>query len=605
VERHADALVDLDEVRLQYRQERDKRLRPDGTSQYIEVTAEFSEYVEDPWAEAEPPRAPLSDEVEFALVGAGFTNILTAARLKEAGFTGLRFIDRAGDFGGTWYWNRYPGARCDVESLIYLPLLEETKYVPRERYASSGEIREYAQMLARRFDLYSDTCFQTGVTGMAWDESARRWLISTDKGDLMRARFVIVANGALDKPKLPGIPGINEFQGYKFHTSRWDYRFTGGTEYAPMTKLLDKRVGIIGTGATAIQCIPPLAESSGHLYVFQRTPAAVDVRDNSPIDADWLKSLQPGWQKERQDNFSDLTSGGDREVDLVADAWTDIFRNLTGIAAAVASRRLGRRLAADEKRELLERADFFKMEEIRARVDRIVRDKETAEALKPWYRRFCKRPIFHDGYLETFNRTNVTLVDTNGKGVDRLTPNSVVVGDTEYQVDCLIFASGFDSGGTTNFTKRLGFDILGRNGRSLGDEWSDGYRTLHGMHSHGFPNCFFLGVTQNGSSVNYMHSAIEQAEHLVYILKEMRCRRAAFVETTREAQEEWVAEIKRLATIGQEFYEECTPGTNNNEGRPDGRMTLAMVYGRGPIKFFELMSDWRARSDLKGLSLTP
>ncbi|HVM53704.1 MAG TPA: NAD(P)/FAD-dependent oxidoreductase, partial [Acidimicrobiales bacterium] len=406
---------DPDALRERYREERDKRLRPDGNEQYVEVTAEFSQYIDDPYVEpGSGEREPLFDEVDVAVIGGGFGGLLVGARLREAGFERIRLIESAGDVGGTWYWNRYPGAMCDVESYVYLPLLEELGYTPKHKYSFAPEILEHSRAIARHYRLYDDACFQTSVTELRWDESEDRWIISTDRGDRMKAQFVAMANGPLSRPKLPGIPGINEFKGYTFHTSRWDYGYTGGDSSGNLTNLTDKVVGIIGTGATAVQCIPHLGEWAKHLYVFQRTPSSVDVRNNRETDPEWAASLEPGWQKPRMDNFNILVSGGDQEVDLVADGWTDIFRKLTGIAVKDASRAIGRRLTPLERAELTELADFQKMEEVRARAAAIVQDPATAGALKPWYRQFCKRPCFHDEYLPTFNRPNVTLVDTDG-----------------------------------------------------------------------------------------------------------------------------------------------------------------------------------------------
>ena len=598
-----DLPFDPDALRDKYRDERDKRLRSDGNEQYIEVTAEFSSYVDDPYVEPGFTREPLFDEVEVAIIGAGFGGLLMGARLREAGFDRIRLIERAGDVGGTWYWNRYPGAMCDVESYVYLPLLEEMGYVPKHKYSFAPEILEYSRAIARRFDLYDNACFQTNVTELRWDDADGRWIISTDRGDQMRARYIAMANGPLSRPKLPGIPGINEFEGHTFHTSRWDYRYTGGDSSGDLTGLRGKRVGIIGTGATAIQCIPHLAEAAEHLYVFQRTPSSVDVRNNHETDPDWAVTLEPGWQQRRMDNFNVVVSGGDQDVDLVADGWTDIFRNLTAIAAKQASRELGRRLTSREKGELMELADFKKMEQVRSRVDDIVEDSATAEALKPWYRQFCKRPCFHDEYLQTYNRPNVTLVDTKGQGVERLTERAVVVDGQEYDVDCLVFATGFEVG--TTYTRRAGYDIIGRDGVTLSQKWAEGLRTLHGLQTNGFPNCFFLGFTQTAITVSVPHALNEQVKHVTYILDEARRQGANRIEATLEAEHAWVDEMQARAHLGVKFYTACTPGYYNNEGalgNPNG--LFAGMYGAGPIKFFRLLDRWRADGGLPGVALS-
>ena len=590
------------ELTAKYRLERDKRLREDGNAQYQEVADEFASYTDDPYTEW-TERAPLNDEVQVAIIGGGFGGLLMGGRLREAGFDDLRVIEQAGDFGGTWYWNRYPGAMCDVESYCYLPLLEELNYVPKHKYSYAPEIFEHSKAIARHYDLYKNACLQTGVSEMRWDDTRGRWIIHTDRGDAIRAQFVAMANGPLNRPKLPGIPGITTFKGHTFHTSRWDYDYTGGDAEGNLTGLADKRVAIIGTGATAVQCIPHLGAGAKHLYVFQRTPSSIDARNNQATDSDFAENLEPGWQQRRMENFNILVSGGDQEEDLVADGWTEIFRNLTGIAAKTASRELGRRLTSREKGELMELLDFQKMNQIRSRAEAIVSDPATAEALKPWYRQFCKRPCFHDEYLPTFNRSNVILVDTDGKGVERITEQGIVVDGTEYPVDCIVFATGFEVG--TSYTRRAGYDIIGRNGLSLSDKWANGWRTLHGLQANSFPNCFFLGFTQTALAVNVPHALNEQAKHVTHILTQARQRGATRIEATLEAEEMWLAEMQDKARIAERFYAECTPGYYNNEGKLDvSNGFFAGTYGAGPIKFFRILNEWRSSGQLEGVELT-
>ena len=585
-----------------YLAERDKRLREDGNSQYVEVKAEFSKYVEDPYVDPGFTREPVFDEVEFAIIGGGFGGLLMGARLREAGFKDIRVVESAGDFGGTWYWNRYPGAMCDVESYCYLPLLEELGYMPKHKYSFAPEILEHSRRIARHYNLYENALMQTGVTEMRWDEAAARWIISTNRGDRFKAQYVAMANGPLSRPKLPGIPGINEFKGYTFHTSRWDYRYTGGDSYGNLSGLKDKRVGIIGTGATAIQCIPHLGEAAKQLYVFQRTPSSVDVRNNAETDPKWAAALEPGWQKRRMENFNVLVSGGDQDEDLVHDGWTDIFRNLTGTAAKEAARKLGRRLNSEERAELMVLADYKKMNQVRARVDAIVKDPKTAAALKPWYRQFCKRPCFHDEYLPTYNRPNVELVDTNGKGVERLTERGVVANGKEYEVDCLIFATGFEVG--TSYTRRAGYDIIGRGGKTLSDHWSNGLRTLHGLTTNGFPNCFFLGFTQTAITISVPQALGEQARHVTHLVTESRARGHQVLEATPEGEGAYVDEIRSLQRIGQRFYMECTPGYYNSEGAVGNKSGFfSEMYGAGPLRFFEVLDEWRANGQMEGLDL--
>jgi cyclohexanone monooxygenase len=593
---------DPDALHDRYLAERDKRLRPDGIRQYVEVNAEFSRYVDDPYVEPGFSRAPVFDEVEFAIIGGGFGGLLMGARLREAGFGKIRVVENAGDFGGTWYWNRYPGAMCDVESYCYLPLLEELGYMPKHKYSFAPEILEHSKRIARHYRLYDDALLQTAITELRWDEDDARWIVSTSRGDRFTAQYVAMANGPLSRPKLPGIPGINAFNGYTFHTSRWDYRYTGGDNAGNLTGLKDKRVGIVGTGASAVQCIPHLGEWSKHLYVFQRTPSSIDVRNNAETDPKWAASLAPGWQQRRMDNFNILTSGGHQDEDLVSDGWTDIFRNLMGPAVKDASKKIGRRLTKAERAEILELADYRKMNQIRARVDSIVRDKTTAEALKPWYRQFCKRPCFHDEYLQTYNRPNVTLVDTHGKGVERMTERGAVANGREYELDCLIFATGFEVG--TSYTRRAGYDIIGRNGVTLSERWRDGYRTLHGLTSAGFPNCFFLGFVQSAITVSVPQALNEQARHVAYMASETKKRGHATLEPTAEAQEAFVQEVRDTARLGVRFYQECTPGYYNSEGAAGNRAGfLTDMYGAGPIRFFQILEAWRKDGRMEGLAL--
>ena len=593
--RTSDLGFDPDALRDKYRHERDKRLRGDGNAQYQEIKGEFAHYLDDPYVEPGFTRAPLTDEVEVVVIGGGFGGLLAGARLREAGVKDIRVIEKGGDFGGTWYWNRYPGAACDVESYIYLPLLEEIGYVPTEKYSKAPEILAHSRAIGRYFNLYDNACFQTEVTEMRWDDAVARWIISTNRGDRMQARYVCMANGPLHRPKLPGIPGVETFKGHSFHTSRWDYAYTGGDSNGGLEGLKGKRVGVIGTGATAVQCVPHLAQTAGELYVFQRTPSSIDLRNNRPTDPEWARSLEPGWQQRRMDNFNVLVSGGYEPEDLVNDGWTDIIRNLLILARGKPGETGG------DPSAIVELADFQKMEQIRARVAGVVKDPSTAEALKPYYRQFCKRPCFHDEYLDAFNRPNVHLVDTDGQGVERITENAVVVAGREYEIDCLIYATGFEVG--TDYTRRSGYEVHGRGGMTLTRKWSDGISTLHGMHTRDFPNCFIMSNSQSGFTVNFPHMMNEQAKHLAYIVGESLARQARTVEVTPEAEAEWVQTILNLAVMRQKFAEECTPGYYNNEGQPAVSAVRNGPYGAGPIAFVKVLEDWRAEGELKGLEL--
>ena len=593
----ADLGFDPDVLREKYRQERDKRLRADGNDQYLEIAGDFARYLDDPDVDSEFAREPLTDDIEVAIIGGGFSGLLAAARLREAGVESLRVIETGSDFGGTWYWNRYPGAQCDIESYIYLPLLEELNYIPKEKYAYRPEIHAYCQAIARHYDLYQSACFQTQVTEIRWNEDAGRWTLSTNRGDHITARFVCMAIGPLSRPKLPGIPGIETFEGHAFHTSRWDYGYTGGDSEGNLTGLRDKRVAVIGTGATAVQCIPHIGDTAEHLYVFQRTPSSIDVRGNRPTDPEWVKTLKPGWQKHRIDNFSILVSGGFQEVDLVSDGWTDIIRNLSGLASIGEMGGSPEELAAK-----VELADFQKMEQIRARVDSLVSDPETAEALKPYYRQFCKRPCFHDDYLPAFDRPNVTLVDTQGKGVERITQGGVVVDGKEYEVDCLIYATGFEVG--TDYARRAGCEIFGRDGLSLTSKWAKQVSTFQGLVSRGFPNCFLMGGMQSGITPNFTELYNEQSQHIAYIIEHALKQGVRTVETSEEAEGEWVRNIFAFGAATGGFSVDCTPGYYNNEGKPgEGPGWFGGNYAGGAQQFFEVLREWRAQGDLEGLEL--
>jgi cation diffusion facilitator CzcD-associated flavoprotein CzcO len=590
---------DPDTLRNKYRHERDKRVRIDGNEQYTEVAGEFSNFVDDPYIEERIEREPLRDDTDVIVVGGGFGGLLAGARLREQGVTSIRLVEKGGDFGGTWYWNRYPGAMCDVESYVYLPLLEELGYVPSEKYVHAAEILAHSRAIGEHYGLYDNACFQTEVTAMRWSDDEQRWIVSTNQGDEMRAKFVAMANGPLHRPKLPGIEGINEFAGHTFHTSRWDYDYTGGGPDGGLTGLAGKRVGIIGTGATAVQCIPHLGEGADELFVFQRTPSSIDVRNNRPTDPEWAASLEPGWQTERMQNFNALVSGRPQPVDLVDDGWTDIIGKLlvriqqAGQDADLSPEGIGRSM---------ELADFEKMEEIRRRAQEIVDDPATAESLKPWYRQFCKRPCFHDDYLQAFNRPNVTLVDTDGRGIDRVTPGGIVANGVEYPVDCIVFATGFEVG--TDYSRRSGYEVTGRTGKTLTEKWAGGMETLHGIFSHGFPNLFIMSPGQAGFTVSFPHLLGEQAHHIAHVVDHALMHGVATVEVMSDAEQDWVRTVIDKSRISLPFLESCTPGYYNNEGQPEKRAAQNSTYGGGSIEYFQILADWRTDGSMPGLQLT-
>jgi cation diffusion facilitator CzcD-associated flavoprotein CzcO len=591
-----DLGFDPDVLREKYRLERDKRLRAEGSDQYQEVSGDFSHYVDDPYVQTPISRAPLTDTMDVVVIGGGFGGLIAAARLREAGVEKIRIIEKGGDFGGTWYWNRYPGAACDIESYIYLPLCEELNYVPKEKYTHAPEILQHSRKIAEKYRLYDDACLQTQVTELVWDDDAAQWIIYTNRGDAMGARFVVMANGPLNRPKLPGIQGISDFRGHTFHTSRWDYAYTGGGPAGNLSKLQDKRVAIIGTGATAVQCIPHLGASAAALYVFPRTPSSIDIRNNRATDPQWAASLKPGWQKARMENFNTLTSGGIVEEDLIQDGWTEIIRNLISMANF-----RGQGIERSEVPRLMELADFQKMEQVRARAAAVVKDPAVAEALKPYYRQFCKRPCFHDEYLPTFNRDSVHLVNTDGRGVDGITATGIVANGIEYPVDCIIFATGFEVG--TDYTRRAGYDLVGKDGLRLSSKWADGIRTLHGLHTRGFPNLFIVSNSQAAFTTNFPHAMDEQAQHISYIVRQCMTGNIRTVEAAAAAEDNWVQEIISLSRLSESFQAACTPGYYNNEGQPSPTSAQNGAYGKGPNAYFRKMQAWRDEGNMVGLEL--
>lgn len=602
--------IDIAALKQKYQQERDRRISKAGQQQYVQPKAEFAEaYEGDPYTPV-TPRQPLSEEIETAILGGGWSGIMAGVRMRKEGLDNFRVIDHAGDFGGVWYWNRYPGLQCDNDAYCYLPLLEETGFMPSKKFTDGWEIREYAQSIAKKYNLYEGALFHTMVTALRWDESIQRWQIETKQGDKLLARNVILANGLLNIPKLPGIPGINDFKGRLFHTARWDYDYTGGEQKDPnMTKLADKRVAIVGTGATAIQLVPFLGKFAKQFYVLQRTPSCVDTRRNSVTDPAWVKSLKPGWQQERRANFHRGANESflQGEKDLICDIWTEVNRNL----AAEREEKDWPDQTPEEFFANYEEMDFRVMERLRRRVDSIVKDKATAEMLKPYYRYQCKRPTSNDDFYDTFNRPNVKLIDVSeSQGVERLTENGFVANGEEYEVDCIMFASGYEV--TSDLDRRWGFDVFeGRDGFSMYENWNGSYQTFHGVMTHRFPNLFVIGLNQGGLNSSLTVNFEEQSRHVAHIIKQVKARGATVVEPTKQAQDQYVQHIRETAVDRTEWIRACTPGYFNNEGKPDVdengnekyRFYLGDIYGPGWDAFMKLLDDWRQQGDLEGLAI--
>jgi cyclohexanone monooxygenase len=596
---------DADALRAKYRQERDKRLRADGNAQYVRLAGQLSHYLEDPYTPLQA-REPRHDHVTFAFIGGGFAGLVTGARLVEAGVRDVRVIEKGGDFGGTWYWNRYPGAQCDTAAFVYMPLLEETGHMPSEKYARAPEILEHSRRIGRHYGLYDGALFHTEVRSLTWDDASGRWRITTNRGDDFTAQFVGMGPGGLHVPKLPGIPGLDSFCGHSFHTSRWDYTYTGGDPSgAPLERLRDKRVAIIGTGATAVQCVPHLAAACKQLYVFQRTPSSVDVRGNRPTDPEWFKTIAtPGWQQRWLENFTAVQTGAGAPEDLVMDGWTDLVHRIRErIQRIPPSERTPRGMML-----AWEDADFEKMESIRARVDAIVEDSETAQKLKAWYRQLCKRPCFHDEYLQSFNSPNTKLIDTDGKGVERISEHAVHADGQAYEVDCIIYASGFEVGYAIGSNPgdvavdRVGFDPAGRGAVKLSEYWTEGMRSKHGVHVHGFPNLFLVQPTQGANLIsNVPHNLVEAGKSIALIVKHMRERGFSRVELTRAAEDAWIELL--LSAPGRMLgSQDCTPGYYNNEGQSPGPAARLFVgYPYGATAYFKHLAAWRDSGQFEGL----
>ncbi|OQU94363.1 hypothetical protein CLAIMM_00724 [Cladophialophora immunda] len=591
---------DPDFLKAKYALEKKKRDNPQGITQYQSVreTDYLKSTTKDLYADESFARDPVKKLYDVVIIGAGYTGLQAVAFLHERGITNICVIEKGNGFGGTWYWNRYPGVQCDIDAYIYMPLLENVNHIPTEKYVRGPELLQHAEALAKKYELESKTLFQTEALEFIWHEESLRWKVKTSRNDDIEAQWIIPAPGPLHVPKFPGISGIKSFKGKHFHSCRWDYRYSGGSFRDPkLTGLTDKRVGIIGTGATGVQLVPRLGEWAKELYVFQRTPSSIDVRGNRPTDRDWAQTLGKGWQRKRQDNFSILVNGGLVEEDEVNDGWTDVLRSLPGFMAGADKSSDGQNLLAR-----MQIADFKKMESIRKRVDTLVKDPKTAESLKPWYNQFCKRPCFHDEYLQTFNRPNVHLVDTDGKGIERVTEKGIVANGNEFELDCIVYATGFEW--ATDLSARIGAQIIGRGGQTLTDKFKGGISTFHGWAVRGFPNLMTLTFHQSGSTPNWTHNMTEVCNHIAYVVAECKKRNIKAVEPTEEAEKAWVAKCVDAAQGRAAFLRDCTPGYYSDEGTIDDKLLRSQPYLAGGPVFFKCIDDWRKEGKLAATETT-
>lgn len=616
-----------------YQQERTKRLRPEGNSQFVKLTtvSELKNSGSDPWLQIDTEDGNHSSgtnvapkRCKYLIIGAGFGGLLFAVRLLQAGINikDLWIVDSAGGYGGTWYWNRYPGLMCDVESYIYMPLLEEMEYMPKHKYSYGPELRDYAEKIATKWKLRKNTLFSTETSNMTWDDGRKEWVVGMSREHTtesksqftLRSQYVFLTSGILGTPKVPRISGLENFKGHTFHTARWDYSYTGGSPTDPSLKALkDKKVGIIGTSATAVQVIPELAKWAKELYVFQRTPSAVDSRGQCATDPGWWKkevANKKGWQRERVDNFSAHMSKVTPlpAVDLVDDQWTKgCFHALLGSPGFITPETIPSHIAS------LQAMDLPHQERLRARVEEIVADKATAEKLKPWYYAWCKRPCFHDEYLPTFNLPNVKLIDTDGKGVERVTENGVMVQKQNIELDLLIFSTGYMAPSDSP-DSRTGISITGRT-QTMETKWAEGAGTLHGVITRGFPNLFLTGPYQTGAGANWTAVLDQLAIHAAYIVSKAEARatkkRKVTIEPTIEGEENWSMQImSRAGSLAAAAG--CTPGYLNREGDIDRMTTMeeqmkqakGAIWGHGVLDYTSFLEGWRAQGGLEGLEVS-
>lgn len=637
-----DPYDDSAEIMARYAAERDKRIRDDGNSQFITLhdSPKFKHMTQDPWLPADGSVSgfELSDKerlhFKFVLKGAGYAGLLYAARLIEAGYSpkDMVLIDYAGGFGGTWYWNRYPGLMCDVAAEVYMPLLEETNYVPKTKYAYGHELREHADRIAHQYGVNERGIFRATIEDANWNEADSQWELNVvqEQGpqrgpDAVKVRSVVTGDyvfslaGLLNYPKLPNLQGIEEFHGHQFHTSRWDYTYTGGSQLEPVLEnLKDKRVGLVGTGATAVQVVPQLAKWAKELYVIQRTPSAVDVRNQKSIDpSDWKVNVanKPGWQRARQENMAAFLSNvpNKPKENMVDDKWSTIpaYVSLVGGPNSLDPRSpesIGRYV------QKLYEVDLPRQKQIRARINEVVKDPATAASLQPWYPSWCKRPCFHDEYLPAFNGANVTLIDTQGKGIERMTHEGLVVQGKETNLDVLIWASGFSLGGGADSLGQ--YIVRGRNGMSMSEKFEKtGYATLHGAVSRDFPNFFLSGPWQAAATANQVHMIELLCEHTIHMIQTAEKKSPGakvLIEPTTAAEETWAMRIAGSATA-LAALQGCTPSYANGEGKrvPSNvsmemqiKAARAATWGQGILDYTKILKDWRDNDNMGDLDIT-
>ncbi|KAL2826225.1 hypothetical protein BDW59DRAFT_161063 [Aspergillus cavernicola] len=594
---------------------------------YHSTNAWLKDLAYDPWpnsivqTESIDSSRAATTHTRVLIVGAGYGGLLFSVRLLQAGFSleDLILVDSAGGFGGTWYWNRYPGLMCDIESYIYMPLLEETGHAPSRKYVPGEELRGHAETIAAKWQLQERTLFHTTVKSLEWDEDEGQWIaqaVRSSTGEkegnstlTITATLAILATGTLSKPKVPDLPGMDNFQGHIFHTARWDYDYTGGSPIEPaMHRLQGKRVGVIGTGSTAVQVIPQLASWSNELLVFQRTPAAVGLQKNQVTDRVWWKdSIQKagsGWQRKRSENFNAFISNSNEKdlENLINDGWT--------ISPSFSAAIGGTLNMHPDFLELAKGLDRPRQEAAQHHIRSTVRDPRTAEALINLNYGWCKRPCFHQGYLETYNLPHVRLIKTDSQGVTGLTTKGILVGGTEYELDLVVLATGYDVGSLCP-AERAQVMITGSGAESMAQKWARGPTTLHGVMTRGFPNLFFPGTSQAGVTANQSYMFDRAAEHVAYIIKNSCLRTGYFldqvrIEPTQEAEEQWTMQV--VARAGAfAATKVCGAGGYTIENRCEStdmdKMARHMPWGEGMASYVRILEDWRSSGRMEGLKI--
>jgi len=481
------------------------------------------------------PRTPPS-EVDVVVVGAGFSGMYLLHRLRGMNLSAI-VIEAADDVGGTWYWNRYPGARVDVESLAYSYSFSEEleqEYEWEERYPTQPEILRYARHVADRFDLRRDIYFRTRVTAASFDEDAATWTVRTDHGDAVTARFLVMATGCLSAAKMPEIPGVNRFRGATYHTAHWPHE---GVDFTGM------RVGVIGTGSSGVQSIPVIAEQAAELVVFQRTPAYSFPARNRRLRPDEVAQMKANYrafrQAQRESAFGLPTPIPTKSALEVSEE----ERNATYEAAWEAGSLVAVLTAYNDLLTSKEANDTAKRF-VHNKIRQIVKDPQTAEDLCPDYPVGTKRPCLDTGYYETYNRENVRLVNLRRTPIEEITERGIRTTDREYEFDAIVYATGFDAmtGALTNV------DIRGRGGLTIKEAWYAGPRTYLGIASAGFPNLFMITGPGSPSVLSNMIVSIEQhVDWVIDAIAHLDRNGLRTMEPTVEAQDAWVDHVNQVA----------------------------------------------------------